>query len=199
MFLPGTSPFRAKGNVYLGLLESTNRRCPGGVPHVLANLESGELRAFFEQQFLAASRYDILPLLAFSRVAAKLSGMPPLTYAKEGARLQAVRDTQGVYRFLLKLASPGLLAARIPRLYMQYFDFGSVESRSVGDRAVDVVLRAVPEPVIDWLLKVFEGFLPVAMQLAGARTIVAHADPPERDGETRGMPLASSRLHLRWS
>jgi hypothetical protein len=198
-FAPGDGPFRAKGTVYLGLLDSTNHRCPGGVDRVLENLESPEVRRFFEQRFLASSRYDIFPFLPFSRTAARLAGMPFLLYAKEGARFQAVRDTQGVYRFLLKLASPRLVAERLPRTFMQYFDFGTVEGRSLGEREFEVVGRGIPEPIAEWLITVIEGFVPVAMQLAGARAIATRVDPPVREGSLHGVPLVSSRLHLRWS
>jgi hypothetical protein len=199
MFAPGEGPFRAKGTVYTGLVVSTDQRCPGGFKAVLDNLPDDALRAFFTQRFLASSRYDIFPIIPFSRAAAKLAGLPPLQYSKEGARFAANRDIHGVYRFLLKLASPRLVAERLPRAYMQYFDFGQVEGRSLGEREFEIVGRGFPEPVAEWLVTAIEGFVPVAMQIAGARGILTRIDPLVREGEQHGVPLVRSRLHLMWS
>lgn len=199
MFAPGESPFRAKGTIYTGLIASTDTRCPGGTAAVLAAIEDSKLRAFFEQHFLAASWYDLFPLIPFSHTAARVAGVAHAPYAKEGARFQAARDINGVHRFFLKLASPRMVAERLPRLMMQYFNFGRAEGTSTGDKSYEVVGRGIPEPVVVWLSTVIEGFVPAAMQLAGARAIVARTDPPEPDGSAHGIPLVRSRLALTWT
>jgi hypothetical protein len=40
-------------------------------------------------------------------------------------RHQATLDIQGVYRMLLKLTSPKLVAVRLPKMMSKYFDFGT--------------------------------------------------------------------------
>ncbi len=199
MFAPGESPFRAKGTIYQGLVASTDARCPGGTAAVIEALDDDALRAFYGQQFLAASWYDLLPLIPFSHTAARVAGIAHLAYAKEGARFHAVRDINGVHRFFLKLASPKMVAVRLPRLMMQYFNFGRAEGQATGEKSFEVIGRAIPEPVCAWFVTVIEGFVPAAMQHAGARSIVARTDPPEPDGFAHGVPLVRSRLALTWT
>jgi hypothetical protein len=199
MFPTGEGPFRAKGTIYQGLVASTDARCPGGFAAVVKELDDDKLRAFYGQHFLAASWYDLFPLIPFSHTAARVAGMAHLPYAREGARFQAVRDINGVHRFFLKLASPKMVAERLPRLMMQYFNFGRSEGRATGTRAYEVTGRGIPEPVAAWLITVIEGFVPAAMHLAGARSIAARHDSIEPDGEAHGVPLVRSCLHLTWT
>jgi hypothetical protein len=198
MFLPGEGQFRAKGLLYKGLVASTDARCPGGYSAVLARIEDGPLKDFLAQSFLAASLYDVMPLIAFSKMAAQVANVPHSKYARDGARFAANRDINGVHRFFLKLASPKLVADRLPRLMLQYFDFGRVESAALGPRSYEIVAHEIPEPVAHWLMLMIEGFVPVALQIAGAKSVVAKIDTPEPDGSTKGVALVSTRLHLTW-
>src|SRR5665213_1010070 len=152
MSLPGDGPFRAKGTLYRGLVASTDARCPGGYSAVLARIEEGPLNDFLTQNFLAANWYDVMPLLAFSKMAAQVANMPHSAYARGGARFQASRDINGVHRFFLKLASPKLVADRLPRLMLQYFDFGRVEGGAIGTRSYEIRAREIPEPIAQWLM-----------------------------------------------
>jgi hypothetical protein len=198
-FAPGESPFRAKGNVYLGLFESTNSRCPGGVSAVLERIESDALVAFYKQPFVAAVWYDLLPLLPFSVQAARLAGKPHLPYVKEGARFQARRDMSGVYRFFLKLATARMLVERLPRVFSQYFNFGrSIGHKLEGNRA-EIHGRQIPDLLAPWMLAVTEGFVPEVLAAHGAKDIVARLDPFQPDGEVHGVAAVRSRLVLTWS
>jgi uncharacterized protein (TIGR02265 family) len=198
MFLPGEGPFHAKGLIYKGLVASTDARCPGGYAAVLARIDDERMKNFLTQNFLAASWYDVMPLLAFSKLAAQVANVPHVKYAHDGARFTANRDINGVHRFFLKLASPKLVADRLPRLMMQYFDFGRVEGVATGPRSYELSAHEIPEPIAQWLMLMIEGFVPVALQLAGAKSVVAKIDPPEPDGSAKGVALVSTRLHLTW-
>jgi hypothetical protein len=198
MFLPGEGPFRAKGTLYKGLVASTDARCPGGYSAVLEGIDDERLKHFLMQNFLAASWYDVMPLLAFSKMAAQVANVPHSKYARDGARFTANRDIHGVHRFFLKLASPKLVADRLPRLMLQYFDFGRVEGGAIGPRSYEMFAREIPEPVAQWLMLMIEGFVPVALQLAGAKSVVAKIDTPEPNGSAKGVALVSTRLHLTW-
>ncbi len=198
MFPPGEGPFRGKGLLYKGLVASTDARCPGGYSAVLARFEEGPLRDFLTQNFLAASLYDVMPLIAFSKMAAVVANVPHVKYAHDGARFTANRDINGVHRVFLKLASPKLVAERLPRLMLQYFDFGRVSGAATGPRSYEMIAHEIPEPIAEWLMLMIEGFVPVALQLAGARSVVAKVDPPEPDGSSKGVALVATRLHLAW-
>jgi hypothetical protein len=198
VFQPGESPFLAKGTIYQGLIASADAQCPGGFDAVLGALEDDALRAFLEQKFLAASWYDLLPLVSAARTSAALVRAPFTRYVREGARMHAERDINGVHRFFLKAVPPALVADRLPRVMMLYFNFGQTEGRATGEKARVMVGRRIPEPIAEWLTAAVEGFVRAAMQLAGARSIVARLEPPKPDGATSGVPLVSSRMHLAW-
>jgi hypothetical protein len=197
-FPPGASPFRAKGNVYLGMLESTNARCPGGVSAVLERVESPELHEFYAQPFVAALWYDLLPLLPFSVQAARLAGRPHLQYVRDGARFQANRDVNGVYRFFLKLATPKMLVERLPRVFSQYFDFGKIEGFKLDGNRAEIHGRMIPEPLGAWMFACVEGFVPQLMTIHGAKDVSARLDPLQPDGELHGVPTIHTRLVLTW-
>ena len=171
-FAPGTSPFRCKGVVYKGLLASADERCPGGTAAVMARIEDPALRAFFERPFLAASYYDLLPIVPFGQVAAHIAGMPYLAYVRDGGRWQAQQDVHGIYRVLLHLATPRMVCARLPRLTLQYFDFGRTTGHLVGHDRYESSMSGIPRPILAWLQAALTGFIPVALETAGAKNVV---------------------------
>ena len=197
-FRPGESPFRIKGTAYQGLFASFDQRVPGGSKGVLARLEDPTVARFFEQPFLAGSTYDLLPLLEASQLAARVAGVPWREFVKGGARLQAERDLRGIYRMLLKLASPRMLVERLPRLLVQYFTFGSVEGRFSGETRFEGAARGIPAPVAPWLAAICEGFVPTVMAAAGAPDSAVLIHPFEEDGEEQGMALLTTRFSVSW-
>ncbi len=205
-FPAGKSPYRVKGHVYEGLFESTDKRCPGGVAAVLPRLADPELQAFFRQRFLASSSYDLLPLLEFGREAAHLAGVPYSTYVRGGARLQAEKDVNGLYRAILRLASPSLVVSRMPRVLMQYMTFGVAEGRMLDERTYEIIVRGVPDTVQTWLTAAAEGFVPFVLETAGATSVVTRAIravPDLESDETvspagTGVPLVKGGIVAKW-
>lgn len=197
-FAPGESPFRTKGTAYLGLLASFDRRVPGGSKAVLERLTDPRVAAFFGRRFLASSMYDVLPLLEASMLAAKIAGVPWREFVRGGARFQAERDLSGVYRMLLRVASPTLVVERLARILVQYFDFGEVEGEFTGMTRFEARVRGVPRPVAPWLTAIGEGFIPVVMKAAGAQKTSVLVHPFEPSGHVRGMEVASARFRVTW-
>lgn len=198
-FAPGESPFRTKGTGYLGLFDSFDRRVPGGKKAVFARLADPRVAAFFAQRFLASSTYDLLPLLDASMTAAKITNVPWREFVRGGARIQAERDLDGVYKVLLRVASARLVVERLPRILVQYFNFGAVEGRFSGEKRFEARIRGVPRPVAPWLTAIGEGFVPVVMQAAGAASSVVLVHPFEHDGEAHGMETTSARFSVSWT
>ncbi len=198
-FAAGASPFRVKGHVYQGLFESTDKRCPGGVAAVLPRLADEELQTFFQQKFLAASFYDLLPLLEFGREAAHLAGVPYSSYVRGGARLQAEKDVNGLYRALLRLASPNLVVSRMPRALVQYMNFGQAEGRMTAERTFEIVVRGVPEAVQVWLTAAAEGFVPYVLETAGATEVTSRAIRATPDETVNGVQLVRGGVVFKWT
>lgn len=197
-FAPGTSPFRAKGTVYQGLFASFDRRVPGGSRAVLERIEDRDVLAFFDQRFLAGSTYDVLPLLEASQVSSRVAGIPWREFVRGGARFQAERDLNGVYKVLLRLAAPRIVVERLPRVLIQYFNFGKVSGSFSGPTRYEAAAHAIPRPVAPWLGAVAEGFIPHVMTAAGAKEVAVIVHPFTSDGEAHGMELLAARFSVTW-
>ncbi len=195
---PGESPFRTKGNVYRALLESADARVPGGRDAVLARIDDPALAKFFAQPFLAASTYDVLPLVPFGMLGAKIAGVAYPEFVRGGAAFTAKRDMRGIYKVLLKLASPSAVVQRLPRILIQYFDFGKIEGRFTSERAYEATATGIPQPLVVWLMNVAYGFIPVVLESAGARDVAVVIKPSEPEREVQGIPLVRSAFVVTW-
>lgn len=163
-----TADARAKGVVFLGARDYYTTHVPGGVDAV-AKLLSPATRDFFGGAFLAAGWYPAPPIVEISAAAAKAAAVPHRTLVLNNAAWLAHRDVNGAYRMLLKLATPHMVATRLPRAALQYFNFGSPVGSATGDRTFQGVLSQIPTVMADWMGFAVEGFTPVALQLSGAR------------------------------
>lgn len=196
---PGQSPFKAKGVLYTGARQFYDRRVPGGCQAVGEHIQDDDLRAFFEQLFVSAGTYDILPLEPISAAAAKAAGVPHRQLVEENARWMAKRDIHGVFRLLLKVSSPKNVALRLPRAAMQYFKFGEAEGSLGQSGQVQAVFRGIPSMLANWFEWAAAGFCPVALEMAGAsRPAITRTRKPVRDGEVGGIPTMALQWSISW-
>jgi hypothetical protein len=157
------------------------------------------LEPFMSQSFVAGGWYDVLPIIPVSRAASHLAGIPHPRFLRDNAAWLARRDLQGVYKFVLQLATVEMVALRLPRLSMRYFDFGSSSGSMLRPKQMISVHAGIPRPLGDWFMQCSEGFIPVALTLAGARDVrVRCATAP---GETRraGQDLVDMTVDVSWS
>lgn len=195
---PGTSPFRVKGHVYRGILDHLEGMVPGGAYAVRGELRDSETRAFFEQSFLASDWYDILPAQPLIVASARLAGVPFLQLTRQVARAQAYRDIHGIYRFVLKLASPETVISRMSRATAQYFDFGATELKALTTGHACLERTGVPSPMVGFYCGMTEGFVAVAMELTGARDVRVRPSRPVHDGQRAGVETMTIPFDVRW-
>jgi hypothetical protein len=196
---PGKSPFSCKGHVYVAAQTFYDERVPGGWRAVLDAAQPAALREFGSQLFLAGALYDVLPIVALSETAAHLSGSSHRQLVMENARWVARRDMTGTYRLLLKLAAPGIVAPRLPRVSMRYFDFGGASAEKKDDRCFAAVQTGVPEPLADWMAWCVDAFVPVVLEATGAKDVVVRRPTrATRDGERDGVPTVSLHWEIAW-
>src|SRR6516225_6947328 len=105
----GTGPFHVKGVVYLGTQKYFTNDVPNGMARLAETIDDPLVRDFIAQRFLAASWYDVLPVAPLIRAEAEVCGQTVAQYMRKRAAFQAREDIGGVYRWLLKLASPELV------------------------------------------------------------------------------------------
>lgn len=192
------SGFRTKGLTWRGAREFWDRRVPGGAAAVAAGC-APEHRRLLEDAVLASAWYDALPIVPIAAVAAELAGVPLAELVRENAVYVARRDVTGVHRFLLSLVSPETVAVRLGKVSLQYFDFGTEESRRISAGVVQTARRGIPEPLADWLGWCIEGFVPIALEHAGARDVVVTETSRARDGVRDGVPLVAIEIRIAWT
>ena len=197
-YAPGEGPLRAKGNIYLGAIRYYQAQVPGGVPAVLARLTQPKLVAFLGQRFVAGGWYDVGPLAPFGEAAAQVAGLAHLDFLKQQARAQAMTDIHGVYKVLLKLASPEMVMSRLPRAANQYFDFVRAEVKELAPRHWESHAHGIPAVAAGTYMATTEAFVVRALELAGAKNVRHRWFTPEPAGSHQGIAIVTTRRELSW-
>jgi hypothetical protein len=197
-FAFGESPFHVKGVLYLGTQSFFESNMKGGVATFAADIADSELRAFITQKFLPSSWYDVMPVPALIAAEARALRMPLEAYLLHRTRWQAKKDLGGVHGWVLKVASPELVVERLPRVFVQMFDFASIESSSVEMRHAKMDLKGVPQPLVPWLETALGVYADTALKLAGAKKVES-AFAAEPVSERAGVPIVKIRLEVAWS
>jgi hypothetical protein len=198
VYAPGQSPFHAKGLVFGGARQFWEHSVPGGVAAVQQAVGDIALAEFAKGPFLASGWYDVLPIVPLSATAARLRGIPHSQFIRENAAWLAERDLRGVYRVILALASVEMVALRLGKLSMRYFDFGRAETNRLGAHSIESVRRGIPAPLASWFIFAADGFVPVALRLAGATSVKLRYGQPRPDGIVSGMPAVQIRFEIHW-
>jgi hypothetical protein len=150
-------------------------------------------------KIVAGGWYPVLPVLASAVAAARLRKMPVAQHVRENAVWVAQRDLRGVYKIILSVASVEAVAMRLGGLSMRYFDFGTADTRKVGPAAIVSDRAGIPAPLGTWFIWCAEAFIPVALQLAGARSVSVHATSPRPDSVVHGMPTVKLTFEIAWT
>ncbi len=194
------SPFQVKGLVYGGAQAYYAEHVPGGLPAVLKQLEDPGVRQFFEQRFNPSLQYDVLPLVPISAAAAKASGLTPEQLVVNNSQWMAHRDINGIFRILLKLSTPWLVASMLPKASLQYFNFGTAEGKMPDRTTLEAQQKGVPYLLAPWMIWAVTGFAPVALELAGAKNVtVTRADAIQKDGVVSNHVTCTLSWKITWT
>jgi hypothetical protein len=195
---PGRGSFRIKGLAIEGLHSYVAQNVPGGTARVFESIEDPVLREYVKQPFLAASRYDILPYLQTVVAAAAVTGMPASRFLAEQCSWQAARDVSGVYRLLLKVASPETVAQRLGLVWGRYFDFARIDVVAVTPGSVVLSVRQLPSFLLPWYRAGAVTAGNTVIALAGATDIKVAITPAQSDGQAAGHPLCRFEVRRTW-
>jgi hypothetical protein len=196
-FVFGESPFHAKGVLYLGTQTFFEANLQGGFAAFTIDIKEPELAAFIGQKFLPSSWYDVMPVPALIAYEARALRMTLEQYLLHRTRWQAKKDLGGIYGWVLKLASPGAVFTRLPKVFVQMFDFATVQMdvRDAGSGRGSI--RGIPEPLRPWLTTALGVYVDTALKLAGAHTIDATITPVG-EGVRAGVPIIRIDLEVSW-
>jgi hypothetical protein len=197
-YQPGTSPFHVKGLTYRNAIDFFDSDLAGGSAAVIAELRDVRLREFLSQRFLAGTWYDVLPIVSILQTAAQVGRRTPLELMRKMARESAQKDINGVYRLLLKLASPETVVERLPGAAKQVFSFVTVAVQNFGERAYRVTSDGVPTLVAGIYMASTEAYVARALELAGAREVRQLWLAPTPLGSREGLPIVRLNRELHW-
>lgn len=199
----GRSPFRIKGTGYLLHLKYVEEHLPGGRAAMAAAIRDPELRAFFDQTFFAGHWVDLYPLVAVGHTCARLSGMSFERFIRVRSRHQSEGDLTLFRKLILRLASPELLASRIPVLTASYFDFATAEVLDKKPAAITAMMHGVPRDLAPWMSYVADETVRFMLEQKGAQTLrvkdLKTAAVFEREPMREGVEIVGIRSTFAWS
>lgn len=198
-FEPGKGPFRIKGLAYSGHLAYIKEHAPGGVDAMLRGFRDLRLAEFFQQRFLTASWYDIVPLVVAGHVCARQCSLNFSSFVRARSQFQANLDISGIHRLLLKLASPGLVITRLPALQAQYIDFtGRGEAKLLERGHAELTRAQLPVMFAKWFAVVNDAYAEAVVTSAGAQNVLIRSEYSEPDVVVHGVPTVRFRCSVRW-
>jgi hypothetical protein len=200
----GTSPFHVKGLAYRGFEAYAKRNVEGGMDRVRSELKDPALREFLMQPFLAGSWYDVLPVVPLAAAIAGLERSSLEDFVRRSSRRQARYDAQHVHRRFFEGHPPSALLSKIPRLFMQYTDFGRADVADMGDLSGAeagqgaVVRTGVPAFILPWFVPMNEAYIEAILEVMGSERPRSKGQIVSRDGDVAGVPTVTVRFRVMW-
>lgn len=191
------SPFHVKGVLYLGTIAFFEKTVRGGMQSLYDEVRDPELLAFIKQRFLPASWYDVLPAPRLVECEARAMRIDVPGYLLHRTKYQANTDLGGVYRFVLKLASPEMVIKRLPRIATQMFDFATPSFVLEDKGHATMRIAGIPAVCGEWLETSFSVYTETAMRLAGAQGIIVDIRRAD-EGRRAGEPIIALEIDVRW-
>lgn len=196
-FAFGQSPFRVKGVLYLGTQTFFSEHVRGGMAALTDEIADPSLRAFIGQRFLPGSLYDVIPVPALIACEARAMRLELEDYLLFRTRHQAKKDLGGVYGWVLRMASPRMVATRMPKIMMQMFDFSTAEVARDEPHETVVRIGGIPEVLVPWLGTSLRVYAEQAIKLAGA-TVLSTKIAAKPAGSQAGLELTELTATIAW-
>jgi hypothetical protein len=114
--------------------------------------------------------YDAEALLSVIEDVARAEGIGVEAAVEEIARANAREDLKSVYRVFMKILAPQRVLQFLPRIWRQYFQFGTVEVIRNDPGQIELVTRDVTTRFVPWVRGGWRGFLPETILASGGRS-----------------------------
>lgn len=197
-FPPGESPFHCKGVLYTDAAIYYAENVSGGWSALVKKGDDPRLRIFLNQRFVVGGWYDVFPLVAIHKAAARAARQPYLEFLRRLSKWQTDRQLKGIYKIYLKAGSPEGVVKGLPGLAGRYYDFVRVEVEQTGPKVFESRAYGVPSMVVASYKATTEAGVFLALELSGARNVRHRWHPPESDGEAHGIPMSRLRREISW-
>jgi hypothetical protein len=195
---PGASPFHVKGIAYRGLVRLVEKRVPGGMEGLERELDDARLAAFVRQPFLAASRYDLLPMTPIIVAIARLLGESLEGLATQLGAREAAHDIEKLYGRLFAAMTFDNLPLFLARFDGQYYDFGDCAGELVEPGHVVLRRAGLPEYVVRWIAPMYSSYIGEILEKKGAGYVEVTPRPPRDAGMRSSFPIVDLEVDVRW-
>jgi hypothetical protein len=195
----GTSPFLSRGLLYSEEIALAHKALDGKTNEILRRSGDPGLEAFLSQRFSTLEWYDALPLVFFGMAISRARGLTLNQYIRDVSETHAARALSGFSGIVLKLVSTEAVATWLPRVSAWYNNFGSAETKVVGERHVRGSRSGVPQCMVQGWSVSATHFIETVLAHAGAHDPRAHTLEVEREGEREGHPIYRIAFDITWS
>jgi serine/threonine protein kinase len=196
---PGSSTYHIKGIAYRGVVRFVERKIKGGLATLDEELDDAQLSAFVRQAFLAASRYDILPMLPLNVAIARILGKSLDAVAAAQGVAQARHDARYVYRRLFADMTYATVHTYLARFAGQYYEAGECTADLPEPGHLVLHRKRVPAYVLPWFSVIHTAYAEEVVRLKGAHAVESEARPPVDAGTRKGVAVVDLDVDLRWS
>ncbi|NVB39613.1 hypothetical protein G6O69_17355 [Pseudenhygromyxa sp. WMMC2535] len=129
-----------------------------------------ELDPSWPDRVLPGEWYPIRPFIHTLRRGAERLGDTNLEELTATISIEtAKQDLTTVYRAFLWVSSPRMFLRFVPRVWGSYANFGTLEDVSSEAGRYTLRITEVPEDLVSWVCGAWRGFMPAALELAGAK------------------------------
>ena len=185
--------------MYRSLFRNVDRYVEGGSALAIERIADGRVRDYLNQPFAASGWYDIFPMIAMIVQVARIRGVPYFNAVSELSRQMAEADLNGLYRTLLRVVSPGMLAPKLPKIQAQYLNFGSLTVLETSSDHCEVLRSDHPHLLVHWYVAVVHGFLPCVLEYSGAKNVrVRWSEPVFEGADAAGFEKVGLRFAIHW-
>jgi serine/threonine protein kinase len=196
---PGSSTFHIKGIAYRSVVLLVERKLPGGLDTLDEELADAATSTFVRQPFLAASRYDILPMLPVNVAIARVLGKSLDVIAEAQGVAQARYDVRHVYRRPFEEMTFDTLPAFLVRFAIQYYEAGELTAEAAAPGHIVVHRRRLPAYVLPWLSAIQVAYAEELVRLKGGRSVTATPRAPVEAATRKGVAVVDLDVDLRWT
>lgn len=197
-FAPGESPFHCKGVLYNDLYLYLDAHMPGGHNAVFERFKDSRLRPFLMQRIVNVGWYDVFPLVSLQRAAAQMLGVPYIDMLRAFTKWTFPRQVYGIYKFLLKLTTPDMMARSLGRTAVQFYDFIKVDVEHVRPGLYRSRGSNIPAMLATSYMASTEVGVVMLLEISGAKGIRHRWLAPVDDGEAHGIKLTAVTREISW-
>ena len=195
----GKSPFLARGVLYNEEIALAQKSLDGKAFDAVRRSGDPTFEAFLSQRFSTLEWYDALPLVFFGMTVARAKGVTINQHIRDVAEAHAARALSGFSGVVLRLVSTEAVATWLPRASAWYHNFGTAETRVVGERHVRGSRTGMPQCMVQGWSVSATHFIETVLAQAGARGPRAHTLEVEPDGAKDGHPVYRIAFDITWN